>query len=490
MYSLHNFLIYNLISLINADRFLLAQFQLRLLQGNLTVKQIRNTLNGIRFCYDDPQRSRSEADMMKLLTDAYDRFLTMINSRPQGFSELARKALMWVAFAFEPLTEAQLQEALAIEIGANSIDTKPENLYAFQDISKACDGLLRLDSYDNVRLVHYTAEVYIRENIDRVGVGISKPVNLPAADSFTKVAQSERRSHRSLALSCVTYLICAELGDVNGHDDFVGTSALLKYGRLSWTKHAAYIFFKSDEEALSLVTRLANDKRKMHALLRPHATFAIENLTEGAISLHYFIACDLQELVEISLSGAARDTKNLLSSSCSSGFTPLCRALNQRRHGSKYNLVKLLLEKGADAEHITSLGPPLVLAAEDCDTSTVELLLRKTLLGVVDLFFIWVKKRDIDKIKWLVEHTRVDLSQPCRWAHLHVDCPENRSPLEEAREGGDDHIERLLVNAQKRYDEVSNPPVQPERLSTGINANYSSCSKVQPNPAEEKAHIG
>jgi hypothetical protein len=85
--------------------------------------------------------------------------------------------------AKRPLTCNELRSALAIEPGANELDT--EALLRIEDLATVCRGLVVVDGESNiVRLVHYTAQQYF-EN---------------ALPSWSPEA------HRNIALTCITYL--------------------------------------------------------------------------------------------------------------------------------------------------------------------------------------------------------------------------------------------------------------------------------------------
>ncbi|KAJ7735413.1 ankyrin repeat-containing domain protein [Mycena maculata] len=82
-----------------------------------------------------------------------------IRNQNEDDKQLALLALTWVAYAKRPLSVAELQEALAIEPNANTLDTDD-----FVDIGlvlSACGGLIIVDdAMSVVRLIHYTTQHY------------------------------------------------------------------------------------------------------------------------------------------------------------------------------------------------------------------------------------------------------------------------------------------------------------------------------------------
>lgn len=453
MYPLGRFLICVLVN-INHYRFLLAYLYLHSLEDKLKNDEIKTALNDIRIYHNTSQRPRNEAQMKALLEDAYDRTLAMINSRKRGFAELAKKALTWVAFTYDPLSKTELQEAVAIEIGADSIETNIDNLYDFREINKACAGLLRLEQ-GYVRLVHYTTQAYIKANIDKVGAGMSIRQNLPAT---ALACRSERRSHRSIALSYMTCLICAK---VDGYPEM----PLFYHATRFWVYHASYISFKDDKEAVFLLTKLFNDDEKVFAL-----DYRIPRELkgqEGAAALHLLIHYQLPELIKVMLSGPDTRTKALLSSTFGRNYTPLCHALVPFPGEPDVEVVKLLLEKGADPEHISDDGPPLAPVGSFLDVELIELLLEKTTLGAVDVLTTWAERLEgleSDEydginwlINWLVQRNIVDPSEISKWGVSYwYKGKETLSPLMLARKYKD--IEATLLKAKEVYDAVSKPP--------------------------------
>ncbi|KAJ7117123.1 hypothetical protein C8R44DRAFT_571521, partial [Mycena epipterygia] len=73
---------------------------------------------------------------------------------------LAHLTLTWVANAKRPLSVGELQEALAIEPDATSLD--PDNLLDISIILSVCAGLVIVDKTASiVRLTHYTTQDYL-----------------------------------------------------------------------------------------------------------------------------------------------------------------------------------------------------------------------------------------------------------------------------------------------------------------------------------------
>ena len=73
--------------------------------------------------------------------------------------ELAKQVLSWITCAKRPLTTAELQHALGVEVGEPELDEN--NLPQIEDMVSVCAGLVTVDQESGIiRLVHYTTQEY------------------------------------------------------------------------------------------------------------------------------------------------------------------------------------------------------------------------------------------------------------------------------------------------------------------------------------------
>ncbi|KAK6984966.1 hypothetical protein R3P38DRAFT_3450977, partial [Favolaschia claudopus] len=94
------------------------------------------------------------------LHPTYENILSRIKCLCDTQKEIARSALVWVAYAKKPLTAMELCEAIAIE-PATTILNK-DKITRIQNIIHLCTGLIILDEQSSlVRLVHFTAQDYL-----------------------------------------------------------------------------------------------------------------------------------------------------------------------------------------------------------------------------------------------------------------------------------------------------------------------------------------
>ncbi|KAJ7218722.1 ankyrin repeat-containing domain protein [Mycena rebaudengoi] len=179
--------------------FLLAKLHLDSLAIKTTVNAVRDALKNL------PE------DLEHTYNEAMDR----IEAQNKDDREIARQALIWVANAKRPLSVHELCEALAIKLGATTLDA--DDMLDIEFIVSVCAGLLIVDQA--VRLVHHTTQGYI----DRV-----QPSRFPHAQT-------------EITSQCLTYL---SFDDFRGHRsrdtwDLCREHKLLSYAIYYCLMHAA-----------------------------------------------------------------------------------------------------------------------------------------------------------------------------------------------------------------------------------------------------------
>ncbi|KAJ7481648.1 ankyrin repeat-containing domain protein [Mycena latifolia] len=121
--------------------FLLAKLHIDSLATKLTVKAVRETLQ----------------HLPKDLAHTYNEAMERINSQNEDERHIARLVLIWITNAKRPLHVSELQEALAVEPGARTLDE--DNILDIDVMLSVCGGLVIVNETDLVaRLVHYTAQ--------------------------------------------------------------------------------------------------------------------------------------------------------------------------------------------------------------------------------------------------------------------------------------------------------------------------------------------
>ncbi|KAJ7287134.1 ankyrin repeat-containing domain protein [Mycena rebaudengoi] len=124
--------------------FLLAKLHVDFLATKITVKSLREALK----------------NLPKDLEHTYNEAIERIEAQSEEDRNLAFLALTWVANAKRPLTIAELQEAIAIEVDSKLLD--PDSILDITYIVGVCGGLMVIDLADGrVRLIHYTTQGYL-----------------------------------------------------------------------------------------------------------------------------------------------------------------------------------------------------------------------------------------------------------------------------------------------------------------------------------------
>ena len=155
-------------------RFLLARLMFDSLVGYKTPRAIKDSLNKL---------SRGAGS----LDSAYDDAMKRIEKQDQPSRELAIRTLSWITQGQRLLSVAEIQQAVAIELGDSDLD--PDSTVDCDDIISACTGLVTRDcdfrGDDVLRLVHYTTQEYLER---------TKTKYFPEAQKY-------------IASSCLTYLL-------------------------------------------------------------------------------------------------------------------------------------------------------------------------------------------------------------------------------------------------------------------------------------------
>ncbi|KAI9773868.1 MAG: hypothetical protein M1840_006094 [Geoglossum simile] len=126
--------------------FLLAQLHLDSLMGKRSPKAVRAALTRLP--------SGSEA-----YDNAYEDAIERIQGQVTDQEELAKQVLSWIVCARRPLTTAELQHALGVEVGELELDE--DNLPQIEDMVSVCAGLVTVDEESGIiRLVHYTTQEF------------------------------------------------------------------------------------------------------------------------------------------------------------------------------------------------------------------------------------------------------------------------------------------------------------------------------------------
>lgn len=287
-----------------------------------------------------------------------------ISSQKPGLRDIALQGLAWITCAKRPLTQLELQHALAVEPGTTQLDE--ENLPDIQGMVSACCGLVTIENESSIiRLVHYTTQEYF----ERTQV------------KWFPNAEAE------IAIVCITYLsfevfeagLCRRYKEIS---ERLLSHPFYGYAAQHWGHHTCGISFLSDE-----ILRFLESRGKVEAagqaLLYPKFVSGVMGPT-NMIGLHLAAYFGLDVIMKSLLESGTKDPNSAVTFKLKGDMAPLSYAA-QMGHEA---VVKPLLEMdnvNPDAKPASDNDfgrTPLSYAAEHGHESIVELLINT---GQVDI---------------------------------------------------------------------------------------------------------
>ena len=97
--------------------------------------------------------------------DMYDQAMERIEATNEDDRKIAMNFLLWIAFSTRPLSVAEVEHATSTTADSSGID--PDEIVNASDLTSMCAGLVIIDASDIVRLVHFSAQNYFRENREK-----------------------------------------------------------------------------------------------------------------------------------------------------------------------------------------------------------------------------------------------------------------------------------------------------------------------------------
>ncbi|EEU34254.1 uncharacterized protein NECHADRAFT_85540 [Fusarium vanettenii 77-13-4] len=427
--------------------FLLAQIFLDSLDDKLTPKGIRNGLKDLRKQIQGP----GEAGQAQALDYAYEQALERINSQKPGLRNIALQVLAWITCAKRPLTQLELQHALAVEPDTTQFDE--ENLPDIQGMVSACCGLVTIENESSIiRLVHYTTQEYF-ERTQRTW--------FPEADA-------------EITKTCLTYLSfdVFEAGALYGDEELIErlrSNPLYDYATQHWGHHA-----RKAPTLTEKIIEFLESGRKVEAAgqallcstrYEPGSGTGGGTDPDGATGLHLAAYFDLDTVMRSLLESGSIDPNSAASFKWHGDMTALSYAA-QMGHVA---IVKLLLEKDSvdpDSKNAAQRNwgrTPLSYAAENGHESIVELLINTGRvninavdeIGSFDLF-TWpgdgltplcaaAENGHLGAVKILLANGADPAYKHSYWEHGE----DTETPLARATKSGHEAIAKLLLDRIK-----------------------------------------
>ena len=264
-------------------------------------------------------------DLPERLNDTYDQTMERVNSQYPDQATLARRVLCWLFHASQPLTMLEVQHAVAVEIGDQSLDD--DSIPEEELLLSVCNGLV---TYEKERgfltLVHYTFQQYLESK----------------ANSLFPEAQIE------IVRTCLTYLSFDEFGLGPCQDDQrfearLQRYPLLRYAAFSWGLHA---LLAVEEACFKLIFSFLSHSAKMSASVQ---VLLVTKSMSVDYTRHFpteasalWLACF--HGLEYSVSQLLAVQGSNVNKKTSMGVTPLHQAATFGHVG----IVQMLLSNGAD----------------------------------------------------------------------------------------------------------------------------------------------
>lgn len=295
-----------------------------------------------KCCLDDIAKLRNDKaiksalkSLPRTLESSYERTLCNI---PEEDKALAIRIFHWLLASQRPMKVWEMVDAVAVEIGDESMDPDSK-LNEPEDITNICGGLIDLNRWDmTLGLAHFTVEEYL------TSIAITQS---PAAtyQIQPQIANAE------VTKICLTYILFDNfsVGPCETEDEFLtrlDEYPLLCYAPYHWPEHIRRYKSGTDKTLDDLILsffRLEQDSGKFLSWMQIRGTgtkHVSKNLNnyKGSLMKPFYFAAEIGQLI------AVRD----------------------------------LFESGADVnEQGGPLGTPLVAAASNGHSETVQFLLEK-----------------------------------------------------------------------------------------------------------------
>ena len=165
----------------------------------------------------------------------YERILDIINKKPRPQRELARRVLIWTAYARSPLPIDTLTSAISIERDTKSLKDLKSSIQTEKNILNVCANLISIDrsSPRYVRFVHFSIQEFLTSYQSRY---------------IETLSMGHEIAHREIAQTCMILLTVFPK-----QRDFLGL-----YAFDEWPHHLLAGIIQADEKILPLTLSFFN----------------------------------------------------------------------------------------------------------------------------------------------------------------------------------------------------------------------------------------
>lgn len=323
----------------NGGMFLLAKFNMDTLASKMRPGEVKDALKVLP----------------KELEDTYTDAMMRIKDLPSSRKEVAMEFLRWVVFAERPLEVHEIEHAVAVCYGDHDID--PDNIIRAQVLASMCEGIVKFDESDCVRLVHFSAKNFFSQYHEKW-----------FPDGSMK-----------LTSTCLTYLQFDSFaqGPCVGPSEYTDFEArleqypFLNYAAEFWGKH---LLQTPQDDFFRSARKLLTDSALFSAVSQALWYVDDEDSTswagkDGSTALHLATHFGLNKLVvELLESGIDPNTRDV------NGVTPLALACVR----GIADVAETLIKAGANVNSVDNVGATsLYGAARHDQEDLVRLLLQQ-----------------------------------------------------------------------------------------------------------------
>jgi ankyrin repeat protein len=375
---------------------LLAKLHLDSIVGKRSVKAVRTVLGKLA--------TGSEA-----YKSVYEDAMERIEGQVADMAELAKQTLALITCVRRPLSTSGLQQALAVEI--NEPDLDPDNFPDMDDVVSACAGLVTINEGNKIiGLVHYTTQEYLEQNQQRW---------FPDAQVMITEVCTTYLAFEPFSKSGVLRGQGAIPSGTDSMQSFKGVSLLTQYfdtgiskytfhgyAAIEWGHHARLApgahsqvmnFLERPLNVMASHERSQPSYRKLisvHAmhvasefgLEAPLAKFLEQDLNPDHLAVYYdsrqwqHSEESITPLLVAARYGHENIVKMLLEHGADANYTSEHRnnASIYAKHNKQNNVVDLLIKYGANSEQQTALHE----AAERGDLARTEELIRSKIARI------------------------------------------------------------------------------------------------------------
>ncbi|KAI9783658.1 MAG: hypothetical protein M1839_003506 [Geoglossum umbratile] len=321
-----------------------AACQLELIKNCLQAGAVRKTLK----------------NLPRTLEETYDRILLAI---PEDRREIARAALLLLAYSMRPLTLSELAEGMVIDVEGQCFDPKEHRLNDHRDVLEVCSSLVTVAK---ARIIHTSSWMKEKNEIERRHAFPDPYVEVVQFAHFsvkeymvlqgprvgarpTSFYLSNAIAHRHIAASSLIYLLDFGEGARVDHLDFEAFP-FLAYAARYWHEHWRRQHSSGDQESVDTLMRRLFDSSEPNPFINFLNICNPESLADSGFPLRY------------------SNTKSL------DALPPPLYYTAQLGH---YELSEWLLEGEGCGVNVAkgTFGPPLQIAALSGHSKIVKLLL-------------------------------------------------------------------------------------------------------------------